>query len=83
MAALGVNGAPLDWYLDLRRFGGVPHAGPFFFLLVCVCAFLCVVHTHKRKYICMRVFNVCVCVCAYIIHTYLQCLCVCVRTSFV
>ena len=27
MAALNVPTAPLEWYLDLRRFGGVAHAG--------------------------------------------------------
>ena len=27
MQALSLNPEPLEWYLDLRRFGGVPHAG--------------------------------------------------------
>ena len=27
MAAMGVEQAPLQWYLDLRAYGSVPHAG--------------------------------------------------------
>jgi asparaginyl-tRNA synthetase len=27
MAAMGVDEAPLKWYLDLRAYGSVPHAG--------------------------------------------------------
>jgi asparaginyl-tRNA synthetase len=27
MAAAGLDLAQYDWYLDLRRFGSVPHAG--------------------------------------------------------
>ena len=47
MAALGVNAAPLDWYLDLRRFGGVPHAGPSFFL---VSVRFCVLCIHTKSF---------------------------------
>jgi asparaginyl-tRNA synthetase len=27
MRASGARGRPTDWYLDLRRYGSVPHAG--------------------------------------------------------